>query len=194
MENKNIFPVIAILIIILLFAGGAMIYSQQKAISRLNALIVSGSASQTASSGAGATSQNQQVPGGANSMSPASAVEAEKERAKENGNYIVGKITRISGNDLTVEADIIDWDKMKELASSQNKSADYMSNPPTVKKTYSVSTNGNTQFLASKLGDLHVSDSIWVTSSDKVYQTDKITATQILSPYRVSSPAAPPGQ
>jgi hypothetical protein len=178
MENKNILLIFAMIIIVLLIAGGAMIYSQQKSIDKLNALAVSGNNSKA-------------LLGGAGSKNPAAAVDAGKAKAMETGNYIVGKITQISGNDLTVEADMIDWDKMKEFVSSQAKSADYGKKPPTVKKTYSVSANGETEYIMNQLKDLRVGDGIWVTAREQVYQTDKITAAQIASPYNASNSATP---
>lgn len=185
MENKNIWLVFAAIIVVLFVAGGAMFYFQQKTINKLsdqiNIQTISSSASRAASSGTGSTNST-------------AAVDAGKVKAMETGNYITGKITQISGNDLTVEADIIDWDKMKEFVSSQANSVDYGKTPPTVKKTYSVSANGETQYIMNKLGDLHVGDGIWVTAKEQVYQTDKITAAQIVSPYGESASPAAPGQ
>lgn len=178
MENKNILLVFAVVIVVLFVVGGMVIYSQQKSIDRLNSLAASGNNSKALFNGAVATN-------------PAAAVDVGRKKAMETGNYITGKITQISGNDLTVEADIPDWDKMKELASSQGSAVGFGKKPPTVKKTYSVSANSETQYIMNQLKDLRVGDGIWVTAREQVYQTDKITAAQIASPYNAPSSAAP---
>jgi hypothetical protein len=176
MENKNILLVSAAIIFILVLAGGAMIYSQQKSIDKLNAQMMAGKTPQSSLAGAVSKNTASTVAEGLKS------VEGMRAEAEDKGNFIVGKITAISGGNLTVEADnLIDFDKMKEAASAQN--ADFAINPPTVKKTFSVSTNGGTEFMRSKLADLHVGDGIWVNTKEKVYQTDKITALQLVSPY-----------
>jgi hypothetical protein len=185
MENnkQNIF--IAVIFVILII-GGIVFYWQQKSINQLKALEASRLASP----------QSQETPGkifkGINQEqgSTVDVVKKEIDNQQQNVNFIAGKVLQISGDTLKVEADISDWNKMKEIASSPELSQQYQNKmAPTIKKTYSVSVTGETKFLSNKFSDIKVGDTILVNAKELVYQTDNLTALGINSPFQVQLPS-----
>jgi hypothetical protein len=97
----------------------------------------------------------------------------------------------VSGNVLTVEADVPDWKKMEEIASSTELSQQYKDKmTPTIKKNYNVSPSGETKFSADQLSEIKAGETVLVNSKESVIQTDNLTAVEIVSPYQS---ALPPG-
>jgi hypothetical protein len=144
------------IIIIFLIALTALFFSQQKTIRELSTLLN----------------------GQTNTAEVAKANVAQIERNQNNSeatvNSISGKLISISGNVLTVEAEMTDWKKMKELRNSSIPA-------PTYKKTYTVTVDDKTQFSTNKLDSIKVGDTMSVASKELVYQTDKLTAVFIMS-------------
>lgn len=184
MENnkQNIFILI---IFIVLIIGGIIFYWQQKSINQLKALVASDvsdlQSQKTAEKKIGRNSQDQ--------GSTADNVKSEMSSLQQNVKFIIGKVLQISGSDLKVEADVPDWEKMKEIAASPELSRQYQNKmAPTTKKTYSVSVIGETKFLGNKLSDIMAGDTILVNVKELVYQTDNLTALEINSPYQDQLP------
>lgn len=185
MENnkQNIF--IAIIAVILII-GGIMFYWQQKSINQLKALNASRMSTPQSQETTGKTFKgvNQEQ------ITTVSAVENEIISQQQNINFITGKVLQISGDTLKVEADVPDWNKMKEIASSPELSRQYQNKmSPTIKKIYSVSVTGETNFPSNKFSDIKAGDTIRVNAKELVYQTDNLTALGINSPYQVQLPS-----
>jgi len=185
MENnkQNIF--IAVIFVILII-GGIMFYWQQKSINQLKALSTSRMSSPQPQEATGKA-----VKGGNQEQgSTADAVKNEINSQQQNINFITGKVLQISGDTLKVEADVSAWNKMKEIASSPELSRQYQNKmAPTIKKTYSVSVTGETNFLSNKLSDIKAGDTILVNAKELIYQNDNLTALGINSPYQIQLPS-----
>jgi len=172
-------------IIVVLAAAGILFYFQQKAINQLRqATITSQSALQKQTAGkAGLEDNIAQTP---NAEDVKSAIDKQKNGA----NFIIGKVLQMSENSLKVEADIPDWKKKEEIASSPELSMEYENKmAPTVKKTYNVSIAGDTQFFGNQLSGIKAGDTVMVSAKELVYQTDNLTATEIASPFDNAPPA-----
>lgn len=185
MENnkQNIF--IAVIFVILII-GGSMFYWQQKSINQLKSLVVSGMSSPQPQEGTVKTFKGSNQKQG----STTDVVKKEIDIQQQNINFITGKVLQISGDTLKIEADVSDWNKMKEIASSPELSQQYENKmAPTIKKTYSVSVTGETNFLSNKLPDIKVGDTILVNAKELIYQNDNLTALGINSPYQIQLPS-----
>lgn len=187
MENnkQNIF--IAVIVVILII-GGIMFYWQQKSINQLKALGAYKMSSPQSQETTGKTFKGvnqEQI-----SASTADAVKNEINSQQQNTKFITGKVLQISGDTLKVEADVLDWNRMKEIAASPELSRQYQNKmAPTIKKTYSVSVNSETNFLSNKFSDIKAGDTILVNAKELVYQTDNLTALGINSPYQIQLPS-----
>lgn len=179
---KKIFPAI---VTILLIAFGFLFYSQQKTINKLsNALTGQNGAVQSAKNGTSAVAlseikdqKDQQI----------DSLKKNLESAK----FIAGRVSSVSGSALTVVADMPDFQKMKELAAS-NDLAQKSKSALTYEKNYTVMANGETKYFSNSLDKIKAGDTIMISARELVYQTDKLTAVMITSPYE--KPAAPPLQ
>jgi|GEM_PF-1655085 len=151
--EKNYQNIFNVVVVILIVALAAILFSQQKTINQLKK-----------ANGAAATGKVN-----------ASQIDRDKKISETTVNSIQGKITGISGNTLTVEAVMPNWEKMKEPRDASTPA-------PTYKKTYTVTVDDKTKFFANNLDSLKVGDSIEVSSKELVYQTDKLTAVFVISP------------
>jgi hypothetical protein len=162
--------ILNIILIIFILAAAILFYRQQKTINQLSNVL---------------KNQNIAAVVGKNAETKAAAVDP-IDRAKimleANTKAIIGRLVSISENKLTVEADILDWQKMKEPRGASESA-------PTYKKTFTVTINTETKFTANKMDSLKAGDTIYVLSKEPVYQTDKLTAVEIASPFE--KPSAP---
>ena len=160
--------ILNVIIIVFLLAAAILFYNQQKNINQLSSLL-----------------KNQNNATSSSSIAPSGEINVDKiDRDQKNSEAKVkaigGTVVSISGNDLTVEADMPDWQKMKEPRGASKPVLTY-------KKTYTVTTDGKTQFSANKLDGIKTGDTIMVASKELVYQTDKLTAVLVASPSALPS-------
>jgi len=174
--NENFQKIIIAVVVMAVVVVGFILYRQQKTISSLSKAIATNE--KTSSTGSLANLESISKNG-----SGASLVEQQKKGMEDSTMFIAGTVAAVSENTITVEANMPDWDKMKEIASSAN-SADKPRNAPTYKKTYKVSVNSETQFIIDKLDSIKVGNTIHITSKELIYQTDKLTAVSIISPFK----------
>lgn len=104
-----------------------------------------------------------------------SQINRDQEYSKANVRAIAGRLVSLSGNTLTIEADMPDWKKMKEPRDSSKINLTY-------KKNYTVTVDDKTQFSGNKLDSIKIGDTISVVSKELVYDTEKLTAVFIMSP------------
>jgi hypothetical protein len=95
--------------------------------------------------------------------------------------FIEGKLISVSGNVLVVEAQMPDWQKMKEPRDASKTDL-------TIKKIFTVTVSDKTQYLANKLDGIKAGDTVEVASNELVYQTDKLTAALVVSPSALPAP------
>ncbi len=121
-----------------------------------------------------------QMPSAPSSVSLSAKAEDVKQALMENEKSIHGVVKSVSGNNLAVEADIVDFSKFGGMNDEDlQKPVDSL---PTRKKTYSVLTSDKTEFLSKKLGDIKQGDSIQVDANEAIYATKNITAAKIADP------------
>ena len=180
---KKMFPA---LVIVFLIAFGFLIYSQQKTINKL-------SSAQTGQNGTAQNAKNG-VPDISASEVKAlqdQQIDSSKKSLEDSAKFIEGKVVGVSGSTLTVEADLPDFQKMKENASANINSNSGKPGPNyTYKKNYTVATNNDTKYTVNGIDKIKAGDKIMVSAKELVYQTDKLTAIVITSPYE--KPAMPP--
>lgn len=104
-------------------------------------------------------------------------VEAAKNDLISDTKEIIGTVLEVKNNLLSVEAEIVNLEKIADAESTDIVVL------PKVKKIFSVTANEKTEFLSVKLGDVKPDGQIQVFSDDLIYKTDKITATKINYPY-----------
>lgn len=156
------------ILIIFVLAAAILFYSQQKAISRLSSLL---------------NNQSNSVQAGNQAVKAAvDPVDQAKKNMEANVKHIEGRLISVSGNNLTVEADMPDWEKMKEINASKKSPTEKPGSAPTYKKTYTVTINAETKFTANKLDGIKAGDTIGVASKELVYETDNLTAVFVVSP------------
>ncbi len=168
--------ILNVIIIIFLLVAAILFYKQQKAISQLSSMLNS-------KNSAALSEVNKEMKKKA-SVDPIDQV---KESFTTKANSIRGRLVSISGNNLTVEAEMPDWDKMKETSASKGSPFEEMVSVPTCKKNYAVTVNNETKFTANKLDDMKPGDTILVTSKELVCETDELTAVEIISPFEKSN-------
>jgi hypothetical protein len=149
--------ILNVVVIIFIIGSSVLLFSQQKAISRLTG---SQGSNNMASSAIKANT---------------ALIDRDQKKSESTVNTISGKLVSVSGNVLTVEAELTDWKKMKEPRDASKPAPKY-------KKTYTVTVDEKTQFSANKLDSLKAGDTIQIASKELVYQTDKLTAVFIMSP------------
>lgn len=150
-------------IIVFLVALAILFFNQQKAINKLSSAL-SGQSNTAPVAKANATQ-----------------IDRDQKSSEAKVKFIEGRLISVSGNVLTVEADMPDWKKMKEPRTGSKTTLTY-------KKTYTVTINDKTQFMANKLDGIKAGDTIEVASNELVYQTDKLTAVFIISPSALPAP------
>ena len=88
---------------------------------------------------------------------------------------ISGKVTQVADNSLTVEAIFLDPEKVKTQKAIDPK------NPPTIKKSYKVTVNGNTDFSSKKLTDIKTGDIVSVFSDTPIFDTTDFVAVKVVA-------------
>jgi hypothetical protein len=177
---KKFFPAIAV---IFLIAFGFLFYFQQRAINKLSsALAGQSSVAQNAKNGALKVvseeikaQQEQQI----NIM---------KNGLEDSAKFITGRVVSVSGNNLVVAADLPDFEKMKETAVSSDP-AQKFGPALTYEKKYTVTASDDTAYASNGLEKIKAGNTINVIAKELVYQTDKLTAVMIASPFE--KPVAP---
>jgi hypothetical protein len=149
-------------IIIFILAAAILFYNQQKAINQLS------------SSSKNKDNVSQVEKNKATKGVTADLVDRAKMNLEAKTKFIIGRLVSVSGNDLTVEADMPDLKKADSASS--------------IKKTYLVTVNTETKFSANNMDGLKAGDTIYVSSKELVYQTDKLTAVEITSPFEMVAP------
>lgn len=183
--NSFFQKIIAFIVVILVVAGGLLIYKQSAAIDKLSARLNSESNGKTPDTVGNA----QNIAKDPANMS--SLTDQQKEKFESSVKFIEGKVASVSGNTLTVEGDVPDWKKMEEIAASPELSQQYKSKmAPTIKKNYNVSTTGETKFSGDQLSEIKAGETVMVYAKEFVSQTDNLTAVEVVAPYK---PALPPG-
>lgn len=146
--------ILNIVVIIFIIGSSVLLFSQQKIISQFK------KANKSATTAVSANT---------------SQIDRDQKTSESTVNTISGKLVSVSGNILTVEAELTDWKKMKEPRDASKPAPKY-------KKTYTVTVDDKTNFSANKLDSLKAGDTIQVASKELVYQTDKLTAVFVMSP------------
>ena len=141
--------ILNIIVIIFILGSSILLYSQQKFLSQLK----------NAPTGEGNAAQ----------------IDRDQKTSEATVKFVSGRLVGLSGSTLTVEAELPDWEKMKEPRTDSNSTL-------TSKKTYTVTVDDKTQFSANKLDALKVGDTIGVASKELIYETNKLTAVLIMSP------------
>jgi len=106
-------------------------------------------------------------------------IEAVKKTLLETSKEITGTIESISGNTLTVNADIADISKITRI-NPIGDGFEAADTNPKIKKIFTVATNGQTQYYIQKLDEMKVGQSIKVISKEPIYQNTELTAIGIL--------------
>jgi len=175
-------------IVFLFVLGGLLLFFQQRSISQLRQEIQNNQSSSKINSAATASSLKNASVENRDAIVKASTSMADS--IEKNTRNIQGKVIQISANSLTVEANLLDKNKMIEIASSPELSKQYQDkDAPTQKKTFTVAMAGDTKFSADKLSDIKAGDEVMVIAKELVYQTDKLTAVSIISPLTSAPPA-----
>jgi len=182
-SNKQ--NILIVIIIFLLVCGGLVFYFQQKSINQLKELVTRESPDSQMKTEKETSPENN-----SQQQSIAETAKNSINQQQKTVNFISGKVLQMSENSLKVEADIPDWKKKEEIASSPELSMEYENKmAPTVKKTYNVSIAGDTQFFGNQLSGIKAGDTVMVSAKELVYQTDNLTATEIASPFDNAPPA-----
>ena len=156
-------------IVIFLIVAAILFYKQQKTINQLSSIL---------------NNQNNRIQAGKQiEKATVDPIDQVKKNLEDNTKFIEGRLISVSGNDLTVEADMPDFKKAKEINASKKLSTDKPGPPPTYKKVYTVTINAETKFTANKLDGMRAGDTIQVISKELVYQTDRLMAVEIASPF-----------
>jgi len=183
--NSFFQKIIAVIVVILVVAGGILIYKQSVAIDKLSAKLNLESSGKTPDT----VGNVQNIVKNPANMS--SLTDQQKDKFESTVKFIKGKVASVSGNALIVEADVPDWKKMEEIASSADLSQQYKDKmAPTIKKNFNVSTTGETKFSGDQLSEIKAGETILVNAKEFVSQTDNLTAIEITVPYQ---PVLPPG-
>jgi len=173
MENSTFQKIIVVMLVAIFVIGGVLFYSQQKAMNRLASQLGMASGQPAASSKTSATADKD--------MALAKLDQAQK-GFEANTKSIMGKVSSISGNALIVEADLPDFQKMKELAPT-NDPTQKPKMAPTLQKKYTVTVSSETKYASNGLDKIKAGDTISITSKELIYQTDKLTAVSVISPF-----------
>ena len=94
-------------------------------------------------------------------------------RIIENHKNIIGTITAMTGNILTVDSQIDDFSSSETIDTSKPF------NISLVKKTYTVKATSSTIFKGKELAELKVSDMLNISSSSSVITSDSFNALKI---------------
>lgn len=159
--------ILFIAIIILLAAIIAWLFVQQRTLNRLQC-----------SSGV-AVSEGQN-PALSQKLSD-SLVETIKNDLLQNTRELIGKVTKVEGQSITIEAEVIDLDKIAEAESAEPDKL------PKTTKTFIVQTDGQTDFPGQKLDQIRASTLVKAVTVDSIYQNDKPLAVQLIAPYVTST-------
>lgn len=159
-----------IIIIVLFVILGVSILLQQRTISSLQEKIPSVALSNPAN-------QEQQKP-----KLPDYLVETTKKDLIDNTKDITGEVNQVKNNVLTIDAEVVDLDKIAEATSAEVKDL------PKIKKTFNVLTDSKTEFLSFKLDQIKSGDPVKAYFDSSVYDKSDLTATKISCPF-VSSPS-----
>ena len=168
MENKSSKIVIGFLLAVLI-AGGIVILYQWRTIKLFKNQIISGGQS------------NLQPPSETAKVSaPAYMVEAVRQTLSDNAKDVSGRVTAVSGKVLTVEAEIVDFGKLKDLSEDElSKPAETL---PKTKKSFQVTIDDKTEFAGKKPEEISAGDSIKVFANELVYKTGNLTAAKVICP------------
>jgi hypothetical protein len=150
------------IIIIFLIVLAVLFFNQQKTINQYSSII---------------KNQNSITQVGKNEVKAVNVdqIDRDKKSSEASVKSIGGRVISVSGSVLTIEADMPDWQKMKEPKGASESDLTY-------KKTFIVTVDDKTQFMANKLDSIKAGDAIEVVSKELVYQTDKLTAVFVVSP------------
>lgn len=171
---KKIFPA---LVIILLITLGILFYFQQKTINKLSSALT----------GQNGAVQNAKVPPGEIKARQDQQIDRQQKKLEESAKFITGRVASVSGSSLTVVADIPDFQKMKDTAVPSDPAQKFGS-ALTYEKKYAVTASDETRYAFNGLDNIKAGDTIQVIAKELVYQTDKLTAVMIASPFE--QPAA----
>jgi hypothetical protein len=160
--------ILFITIIVLLVAIIAWLFVQQRSLNRLNSACSSG----FANSGGQSPALGQKLSD--------SLVEDIKNDLLQNTRELIGKVTKVDGQSITIEAEVVDLGKIAEA-----ESADY-DKLPKITKTFIVQTDSKTDFPGLKLGQIKAGTLVRVVAVDSIYQSDKLLAEQFIAPYVTS--------
>lgn len=103
--------------------------------------------------------------------------EAVKNDLTNNTREIVGKVLEMKGNTLTVEAEIVDLERLP--AAKSDNPEDF----PKTKKKYTVNVTDRTEFKSAKMENIQVGQQVQVMSDDLIYKTVTLSAVWINFPY-----------
>jgi len=178
------------IVVVLFLLFGATLVMQQRSIQRIESILGSKASLPGFQSPVLSQQSGEVGSGAANSQDMVSYVNKTEESQKQNISFVSGKVLSNSGGKLTIEGDLVDWHKIKEMAAAGQFSGDSPAKKPapSFKKTFEVTIDNQTQFSANNLVDIKAGDTIMVTAKELVYETDKLTATLIISPYQSSLP------
>lgn len=161
--------ILLIVIIVLLIVLGVSTLVLQRTIDSLKAMVMPIANNQTASNTGAVTTQ-------AEKNLPDYMVEAIKSDLATNTKDISGKIKSVSDKSITIEAEMVDVEKI-----SQAQSADFK-DLPKITKTLEVAIDKNTEFLSKKINDIKVGDTAKIYLKSSPYSKDALIAMQVVSP------------
>jgi hypothetical protein len=115
-----------------------------------------------------------------------STVKAVQSTIVDNTKKINGSITAKNDKSLDIEAEIVDLSKLsavpeESLLGDENSF-------PKIKKSYKVTVNDGTQYPSMAYKDLFVGMKVSVTSNELIYQSDSLTASEIITPSVAKAP------
>lgn len=155
--NNKIIIILSGVIVLLIMAGGGVLYVQQRQISKLQSIL-------SPASPQAITLSTDQL----NKLK-----DEQFQNLTISETYLTGQIAGISGNRITLNAQVSDLStlKGKDLAQAQEVSL--------ISKTYTVNVDNNTTFAKTSLSKLKVDDMITVVSGEPVYGKSEVTAVSI---------------
>lgn len=119
-----------------------------------------------------------------------STVQAVQESVKGSMKEIKGVIKSRTGDELSVEAEIVDFSKLSGL--TEDELSQNAASFPKTKKNYTVTLDDKTQFGSLKPEALTAGKTVMVESNDPIYTSNRINASKI-SIVADPNEAPPPG-
>jgi hypothetical protein len=175
MISQKIQYVFFLITIILFAVVGFFIFYQQKTINSLNRNLSSVAQKPIAS-----TSQEliiEKEPAAQQLKLNDDTVKTIKDKIVSNSTDLIGEVSEVNKNFISIKADVIDLEKIKDATSTDFKTY------PKIMKFFYILVSNNTKVEPKKIGDIATGSPIKVILKSSYYSNDPIIASNIIFPY-----------